>query len=53
MRYLYDIKYLSKLYGSAAVDYFIFHAKHKMFYTIGYYRTIFDKIEKATDYYGI
>ena len=42
LRYYYDIKYLAKLYGSAAIDYFKFHGKKKMFYSIGYHRVAFD-----------
>jgi hypothetical protein len=53
IRYYYDIRYLSKLYGSAAVDYFRFHGRQKMFYTLGYYRIIYDPFEQAIDYYGL
>lgn len=42
VRYYYDIKYLSKLYGDASLDYFKLHAHQKMFVALGHYRILFD-----------
>jgi hypothetical protein len=53
LRLYYDLKYLSKLHGEAAVDYFRLHAQQRMFVSMGEYRIIFDETEGAVDYYGL
>ena len=47
------MKYLSKLYGSASVEYFKLHASEKKFVNLGEYRIILNYFPRAIDYYGL
>jgi hypothetical protein len=53
LRFYYDIMYLSKLYGSASSDYFLFHARKEKFKDLAYYRMLFNDLPEAKDYYGL
>jgi hypothetical protein len=53
VRYYYDINYLAKLYGEAAIEYFTYHAETSKIVDLCDYRRLFNEFPKAKDFYGL